>query len=80
MSAMRCRAARDWADAERLVLEHADGRPVEYGVGNRYQPGAVLAVARDAWNDGRGYNVSDVDSLGVPRYAFTITINPEGEA
>lgn len=74
-SPARHRSARSWKHAGEIVREYAAGRRVEFGVGNRYQPGAVLAVKRDALNDGRGFLVADVDERGEPKTAFVITID-----
>ena len=73
----RHRTARSWLEADEMITEHAAGRRVEYGTGNRYQPGAVLAVKRDALNEGRGYRVADVDEHGEPHTAFVITVKDD---
>ena len=74
-SPARHRSARSWKHAHEILRDHAAGRRVEFGVGNRYQPGAVLAVKRDGLNEGRGYRVADVDERGEPKAAFVITID-----
>ncbi len=71
----RHRSARSWKHAGEIVREYAAGRRLEFGVGNRYRPGAVLAVKRDGLNEGRGYRVADVDEHGEPTLVFVITID-----
>ncbi len=69
------RGARAWKHSDEIIRDYSAGRRVELGVGNRYRPGAILAVKRDGLTDGLGFRVAKVDEHGEPTPVYVITID-----
>ena len=65
-----------WREAEAAVRQHAAGRRVLWGTGNRDYPGTVVAVSMDAWSGGRmGFDVFDVDDDGQKQHVLAVEIH-----